>query len=104
MTFFFLSIEAESLTHAIHEFQYDTSNKIAFCINLILKKLVDCVAATKLINPPLVSISKKKTRVATSASSYFYNSSWLTNVNKFPRTVAYFDKITANSQIIDFSF
>lgn len=104
MAFRSLPAEAESLACAIHEFQLNTGNKKASCINPTLQELVNRVAATEPINRPLISVSKRKTRVATSASSRFYDSSWLTDADKFPRAVACFDEITANSQIKDSSF
>ena len=104
MAFCFLPAEAESLARAIYKFQGNINNKKASYINFNLQKLVNCVAANKLINLPLFNVSKRKIRVAISASSCFYDSFWLTDKDKFLGVVAYFNKITANFQIIDFFF
>lgn len=103
MAFYSHSVKVKSLAHAIHKFQHNTGNKKASCINFTLQELVNCVAATKPINLPLFDVSKRKTKVAVSASSCFYDFFWLTNTNKFPRVVAHFNKIIANSQIMDSS-
>ena len=103
MAFFSLPVEAKDLAHAIPKFQRETGNKKASRINSALQKLVDRVVAIKLINLPLLNVSKRKTRAATSTFSRFYNSSWLTNADKFPETVAHFKEITAHSQIMDSS-
>ena len=103
MAFLSLSAEAKSLARAIHEFQHDTGNKKASHIDSALQELVDCVAATEPINSPLLGVSKRKTRAATSASSRFYDFSWLTNADKFPKAVARLKEITANSQVMDSS-
>ena len=102
MAFFSLPAEAESLARAIHEFQRDTGNNKASRINSTLQELVDCVAATE-PDPLFLDVSKRKTRAAASASSRFYDSSWLTNADKFPEAVTYFKDITANSQVMDSS-
>ena len=103
MAFFSLLAEAESLARAIHKFQHNTGNKKASDIDSALQKLVDHIAATKPINSPIFGVSKRKTKAATSAFSRFYDSSWLTNVGKFPKVVAHLKKITNNSQIMDSS-
>ena len=103
MAFFSLPAEVESLAHTIHEFQHDTGNKKASHIDSAFQELVDRVAATEPINSLLLGVSKRKTRAATSASSCFYNSSWLTNADKFPKAVARLKEITANSQVMDSS-
>ncbi len=103
MAFCSLPAEVESLARAIHKFQCDTSNKKAFCIDPTLPELVNRVVATKPINRSLLNILRRRTREAAIASSRFYNSSWLIDTDKFSRTVAHFDEITVNSQIIDFS-
>ena len=103
MAFLSLPAEAESLACAIHEFQHDISNKKASHIESTLQELVDRVAATEPINSPLLDVPKKKTRAAASASSRFYNSSWLTDTDKFPEAVARFKELIANSQVMDSS-
>ncbi len=103
MAFFFFPAEAEDHARAIHEFQHDIGNKKASHIDSVLQELVNCVAAIELIDSLLFGISKRKTRAATSTSSCFYNSSWLTNADKFPKAVARLKEITANSQVIDSS-
>lgn len=103
MTFLSFSREAKSLAHNIYEIQYDTSNRKAFHIDLALQDLVNCVAATKSKDSPLLDIFKRRTRAAKSASSCFYDISWLTDVDKFPEAVAHFKKISTNFQIMDSS-
>lgn len=98
-----LPIEAESLARAIHKFQRDTGNRKASRIGITLQELVNRVATTKLINPPLFDIPRQKTRAVVSASSCFYDSSWLTNADKFPEAIARFKEVIANSQIMDSS-
>lgn len=104
MVFLSLSAEVKSPVRTIHEFQYDIGNKRAFRIKSTLQELVNRIAATEPINLPFLNIPKKKTRAAVSASSRFYDFSWFTDVDKFPKAVAYFMKIIANSQTMDFSF
>lgn len=101
MAFYFLLVKAKSLARAIYEFQRDIGNKKASYINFTLEELVDCVDAIELINLSFLDVSKRKIRIATFASSHFYNSFWLTNADKFAKVVAYFEKIIANSQILD---
>lgn len=104
MVFLSLPAEVKSLAHAIYKFQRDIGNKKASCINFTLQELVNFVVSTKLINTPLFNISKRKTRAAASVSSQFYDSSWLTNVNKFLKAVVCFKEIIANSQVMDSFF
>lgn len=103
MTFFFLPVEAESVVCAIHKFQRNTVYKKTSCINSTLQELIDRIAATKPINLPLLDIPKRKLRITASASSRFYDSSWLTDVDKFLEIVTHFEEIIANSQNIDFA-
>ncbi len=98
-----LPAEAESLARAIREFQRNTGHKKASRIESILQELVNRVAATEPVNPPRLDVPKRKTRAASSASSCFYNSSWLTNTDKFPEAVARFAEIIADSHTMDFS-
>lgn len=74
MAFFPLLAKAKSLAHAIYKFQYNIGNKKTFYINLTSQNFVNCVASTKHKDLLLFDISKRKTRVARSASSCFYNS------------------------------
>lgn len=69
-----------------------------------MQELVDPVAATEQINPPLFDIAQRKTRAAASAFPCFYDSSWLTDANKFLGAVACFKEVIANSKIIDSFF
>ena len=103
MALFSLPAEAKSLARAIHEFQRDTGHKKAFCIKSTLQELVNRVAAIEPINPPRLDVPKRKTRAASSASSCFYDSSWLTNTDKFPEAVARFVEIIADSHTMDSS-
>ncbi len=103
MAFRSLLAEAKSLARAIYKFQRNTGNKKIPYINPTLSELIDRVSVTKPINPHLLDIPKKKTKVAISASSRYYDSFWLTDADKFPRAVACFNKIIANSQIMDSS-
>lgn len=103
MAFYSLPAETKSLARTIYKFKHNTGNKKAFCMDSTLQELVNCVAAIGPINPPLLDVPKKRIKVAASASSRFYDSSWLTDTDKFPRAVAHFDKIISNSQIMDFS-
>lgn len=103
MALFSLLAEAEGLAHTIYVFQRDTGNRKASCINSALQELVDHVTATEPINLLLLNVFKGKTRAATSTSSHIYDSSWLTNVDKFPKAVAHFEEIIANTQVMDFS-
>ena len=59
------------------------------------------MAATEPINPLRLDVPKRKTRVASSASSRFYDLSWLTNTDKFPEAVACFAEIIADSRAMD---
>lgn len=70
---------------------------------MALQDLIDCIAATKVKDPPLFDVSKKRTRATRSASSHFYDAFLLTDVDKFPKAVACFEEIAANSQIMDSS-
>lgn len=97
-------IEVKSLAYIIHKFLCNTSNKKNSCIHSILQELIDCIAATKLINAYLLDISKKKIRAALFAFSRYYDSFWLTDIEKFPRPDTHFAKITANFQIMDSFF
>ena len=99
-----LSAEAKSLARAIYEFQRNTGNKKASQIDFTLQRLVERVAATDPLSSPLLEAPKKKTRAAASASSRFYDPSWLTDTNKFPAAVARFEEIKGNSQMMDSSF
>ena len=99
----FLLGEAESLVHAIHEFQRYTSNKKASRIDSTLHKLVERIAITNSLNSRLLDASKRKTRAAASAFSCFYDPSWLTDIDKFPIAVARFEEIITNFQIMDSS-
>ena len=103
MALFSLPAEAESLARAIHEFQCDTGHRKASRIESTLQELVDRVAATELINPPRLDISKRKTRAASSTSSRFYNSSCLTITDKVPEAVARFAEMIADSHTMDSS-
>ncbi len=98
-----LPIETESLARAIHKFQCDIGNRKASCIKITLQELVNRVATTKPINPPFFDIPRRKTRAVVYASSRFYDSSWLTNADKFPETITRFKEVIANSQIMDSS-
>lgn len=97
-------VEAESFAHAIRKFQRNIGNKKASHIESTLQELVDHVAATEPINLPLYNVTRRKTRAATSAFSCFYNSSWLTDTNKFPKTVTRFEELIADSQTMDSAF
>lgn len=99
MSFLPLLGEVKSFARAIHKFQHDTGNKKTSCINSALQDFVDYVTATELKDLPLLDVFKKKTRAARSGSSRFYNTSWFIDIDKFPRAVARFGKIFANSQI-----
>lgn len=101
MAFLSLLAEAKDLARAIYQFQRDMGNKKAFCINSILQKLVNRIATTKLFNLLHLDVPKRKTRVASSVSSRFYDYFWLTDPDKFSKIVARFEQIMANSQIID---
>lgn len=101
MAFFPFPAKAEIFARAIHEFQRNTGDKKTFRINSALQELINRVAAIKPRDSPLLDISKRRIRAAKSASSHFYDTSWLTDTDKFPKTVAHFKEITANSQIID---
>ncbi len=103
MAFHYLPAETESFAYTIHKFQRNTSNKKTSHIDPTLQKLVNCVADTELINPPLFDVSKKKTRAAAFASSRFYNSSWFTDADKFPEVVARFEEVMVISQVMDSS-
>lgn len=72
MAFLYLPAEAKSLVRTIYKFQHDTDNKKASRIESTLQELINCVAATELLDLSLL-VSKKKTRVAVFASSHFYN-------------------------------
>ena len=98
-----LPVEAESLARAIHEFQRDTGHRKASRIESTLQELVDYVAATELINLPRLDVPKRKTRAVSSTSPHFYDSSWLTNTDKFPEAVARFAEIIADSHTMDSS-
>ena len=98
-----LPTEAESLARAIHEFQRDTGHKKPSRIESTLQELVDRVAATKPINLPRLDVRKRKTRAASSASSRFYDLSWLINTDKFPEAVARFVEIIADSHSMNSS-
>lgn len=101
MVFLPLPVEAKSLACVIREFQHNTGNKKASHIKSTLQELVNYVAATEPINLLLLNIPKRKTRAAVSASSRFYNSSWLTDTDKFPEAVAHFKELIADSQTMD---
>ena len=103
MALLFLPVEAESLACVIHEFQRDIGNKKASRIESTLQELVDRIAATKPKNPLLLDVLKRKTRVAASTFSCFYDSSWITYVDKFPEAVVCFEEVVANPQTIDSS-
>ncbi len=92
-----------SFARAIHELQHNTSNKKASLINSTLQRLVERVVVTNLQSSPLLNTPKRKTRIAASASSHFYDLFWLTDIDKFPIAVACFKEIMANSQIMDSS-
>ncbi len=98
-----LPAKAESLARAIHEFQRDTGNKKASCIESTLQELVDHIAATKPKKSPLLDVPKRKTRASASASSRFYDFSWITDPDKFPEAVARFEEVVANSRTMDSS-
>lgn len=72
MVFLSFSAVAKSFACAIHKFQRVTSNNKAFCIDSALQNLVNCVATTKPKNLSLFDVFKK-TRVARSTSSRFYD-------------------------------
>lgn len=82
----------------------NTGNQKASCIDSVLQGLVDCIVVIEPLNLSLFNAPKKKTRVIISASSCFYDLSWLTDANKFLEAITYFVEIIANSQVIDFSF
>ena len=103
MAFFSLPAEVESLTRAIHEFQRDIGHKKASRIKSTLQELIDRVATTEPINPPHLDVPKRKTRTALCTSSRFYNSSWLTNTDKFLEAVACFAEIIADYHTMDSS-
>lgn len=98
-----LLAEAESLVRAIHKFQRDTGHKKASRIESTLQEIVDRVATTEPKNPPHLDVPKRKTRAASSASSCFYDSSWLTDTDQFSEAVACFAKIIADARTIDSS-
>lgn len=104
MAFLSFLAEAKSLAYTIHKFQCSTSNKKASRIDFVLQRLVDRIAITELLNFPLLDTLKKKIRVAASASSCFYDPSWLINTDKCPVAVAHFDKIITNFQVLDSFF
>lgn len=97
MAFLSLPTEAESLACVIHKFQRNTGNKKATRIKSTLQKLINCIATTEPIGLPILDVPKKKKRAAASASSGFYDSSWLTDVDMFPKVVAHFEEVIANS-------
>lgn len=80
------------------------NNKKAFYINFALQRLVNCIATINLINLHLLDVSKKKTRLTAFAFSRFYDSFWLTDVDKFLKVVAHFEEITASSLVMHFFF
>ncbi len=98
-----LPAKAESLARAIHEFQRNIGNKKASRIESTLQELVDRIAATEPKNSPLLNVSKRKTRASASTSSRFYDSSWITNADKFSEAVARFEEVVANSRTMDSS-
>lgn len=101
MVFLPFPAEAKSLARAIRKFQYDTGNKKASRIESTLQELVDHIDATEPINLPLRNITRKKTRTAASASSYFYDSSWFIDTGKFPEAIARFEELIADSRTMD---
>lgn len=62
------------------------------------------MATTEPINFLRLNVLKKKTRIALSTFSCFYNSSWLTNIDRFLKAIANFAEIIADSYTIDFFF
>lgn len=88
----------------MHKFQCDTNNKTASYINFALQEFVDRIAITKPINFPLLDVSNKKTKVATSASFHFYDSSLLIDIDKFSKAVFCFGEIITDSQVMDTFF
>lgn len=103
MAFFSLLAEAESFTHDIYKFQSDIGNKKASQIDSTLQKLIERIAIIGFLNLSLLNVSKRKIRTVASASSHFYDFSWLIDTDKFPVAVACFEKIIANSQIMESS-
>lgn len=97
MAFLSLLAETKNLARAIYEFQHDISNKQVSRIDATLQELVDRMAAIKLINPPLLDVPRRKTRASASASSRFYNSSWLTDLDKFLEAITRFKEVIPNS-------
>ena len=68
---------------------------------MTLQNLINYIGDSKLRDcSPLV---KKNIKAARAAVSHFYTSSWLTNIDKFLRAIAWFKKITICSQNIDSS-
>ena len=98
-----LPVEAESFARAIYEFQCNTGNKKASWIDSTLQRLVERVAASNLLSSPLLEAPKRKARAVASVSSRFYDPFWLMDTDKFPATVAHFEEIITNSQMMDSS-
>ena len=64
-----------------------------------MQTFVDSLVSSFLLEPTL---PKRRTRTAKEASPS-YDPSWLTDVDKFSAAVSRFEKITANSEIMDSS-
>ena len=64
-----------------------------------MQAFVDSLIPPFLLEP---SLPKRRTRAAREPSPS-YDSSWLTDADKFPATVSRFEEITANSEIMDSS-
>lgn len=61
------------------------------------------MATIEPINPLRLDVPKRKPRAVLSASSCFYDLSWLTNTDKFLETVARFAEMIADSHAMDSS-
>lgn len=61
------------------------------------------MAATERVNRPCLDVLKRKMRAVLSTPSCFYNSSWLTNTDRFLEAVARFAEIIADSHTMDSS-
>ena len=91
--------KAASFACAIAEFQQDTGRTKRSRIDPGLQTFVDSLVPPFLLEP---TPPKRRTRTAGEPSPS-YNSSWLTDTDKFPEAVSHFEEITANSKIMESS-
>ena len=91
--------KAAFLARAIAEFQRDTGRTKCSRIDLGLQTFVDYFVPPFLLErtPPKQCTKTVKEPLLS------YDPSWLTDTNKFPEAVSRFEKITANSKIMDSS-